>query len=140
VARPTKYTPERAQQIVDALTAGNTRRAAAAAAGVSEDSLERWLGRFAGFAGAIQKAEAEAELDHVGTIQAAAANGSWQASAWWLERRRSDDWGRKERVEIISSVREMARRAGLSVEDEARALEEAERMLREVRGGERRPR
>jgi hypothetical protein len=135
VARPTKYTAERAQQIADALTAGNTRRASAAAAGITERTFERWMLRFDGFVAAIEKAETEAEVAHVATIRAAAHDGTWQASAWWLERRRSDDWGKRDRIEIISSVRDLARRAGLSAEDEALAVAEAEQVLAELRGG-----
>jgi transposase len=137
VARPTRYSPEVAEQILAALRGGNTRRAAAAAAGVTERTFERWMARFVGFVGAIEKAEAEAHLAHVATIQTAATDGTWQASAWWLERRCPEDWGRRDRLEIISSVRDLARRAGLSAEDEARAVEEAEGMLQEIRRGRR---
>ena len=135
MGRPSKYTPERAQQITDALAAGNTRKASAAHAGIGENTLGDWLRRFRDFRDAIEKAEAEAELAHVATIRAAAHDGTWQASAWWLERRRSDDWGKRDRLEIISSVRDLARRAGLSAEDEARAVQEAEQVLQELRGG-----
>jgi len=135
VARPTKYTPERAQQIAAALAAGNTRLASAASAGITQRTFERWMARFDGFVEAVEKAEAEAELAHVATIKAASEGGTWQASAWWLERRRSDDWGKRDRVEIISSVRDLARRAGLSAEDEALAVQEAEQVLAELRGG-----
>lgn len=134
MARPTKYTDERARRIADALAAGNTRRAAALSAGITERTFERWIARFVGFVAAVEKAEAEAEVAHVATIRSAATDGTWQASAWWLERRRSEDWGKRERIEIISSVRDLARRAGLSAEDEARAVQEAEQVLAELRG------
>src|SRR5262249_15332874 len=40
------------------------------------------------FADAIEKAESDAEVRFT-TIVAEAAAGSWQAAAWWLERRRT---------------------------------------------------
>jgi hypothetical protein len=130
MARPSLYTPERAQRITDALADGNTRRAAAAYGGISDDTFARWLKRFADFAAAVKAAEAEAEVAHVANIKRAAIRGNWTASAWWLERRRHEDWGRKDRVELINSVREMARAAGV---DEDAAVAEAERFLREIR-------
>jgi hypothetical protein len=40
-------------------------------------------------------------------IAEAARGGTWQAAAWWLERRRSERWARREPV----SPEEQARRA-----------------------------
>lgn len=137
MARPSKRTPEREASITAALARGNTRRAAAAAAGVTERTFERWMARFVGFVAAVEKAEADAELMHVANVAKAAEDGTWTASAWWLERRRADEWGRRDRLEVISAVRDLARRAGLSAEDEARAVEEAERALQELRGARR---
>jgi hypothetical protein len=54
--RYTKWTPEHTQKVCEALRAGNTRRAACIYAGVSEDSLARWLQK-AEVADAIQKAD-----------------------------------------------------------------------------------
>jgi transposase len=88
MARPTKMTPEVVKRIADALAAGNTRRAAAAYGGIDEDTLGRWLRRFADFAA------------HVANITQAAKDGTWQASAWWLERRQHAAWGKVDRVEI----------------------------------------
>ena len=100
MARPTKYTPEVVEAILDALRAGNTRRASVAAAGVSEDSFARWLAAYADFADAVRKAEAEAEQRFVRRIERAVEAGTWQAAAWGLERRRRDDWGRFDRLEV----------------------------------------
>lgn len=118
---------------MEALAAGNTRRTACQLAGVSEDAFARWLARYAGFAEAVQRAEAEAEAHHVANVKRAADDGTWTASAWWLERRRSDDWGRRDKVEIVNSIREMVRRDGATPEEEAEAVAEAERVLTELR-------
>lgn len=137
MARPSKYTPEREAKIVEALAAGNTRRTAARLAGVDQGTLENWIGRYSGFSSAVEKAEAEAEASHVANIVQAATSGSWTASAWWLERRRHEDWGRKDRLEIVQTIRQMVRDAGLGEDIEAEAVAEAEQILKELRGARR---
>lgn len=129
--RLSKYTPERRDRILQAIRAGNTRKASSAYAGIDQDTLIRWMHRYVDFADAVTKAEADAEVAHVANIAQAAKMGNWTASAWWLERRRHEDWGRKDRVEIISTVRRMAAEAGLSDEETAAAVAEAERYLKE---------
>jgi hypothetical protein len=108
MARRTKHTTERAETIVKALRDGNTRQTACRLAGVDLHTLARWMARFASFASAIEKAEAEAEGANVANIRREADGGTWQASAWWLERRRRDDWGKIDRVEV--EVRRAAER------------------------------
>ena len=49
---------------------------------------------------AIKKAEAQAEARNVAVIQTAARD-SWQAAAWWLERKYPQEWGKKERHEHV---------------------------------------
>lgn len=130
MARPSKRTPEVEKRIMDALAAGNTRRASALYAGIDQRTFERWMNRNAAFAEAVENAEARAEVGHVLNIRKAAGDGVWTASAWWLERRRHQDWGRRDKIEIINSVREMARAAG---QDEDAAVAEAEQILKEIR-------
>lgn len=108
--RPSKLTPEVQQRLLQAIASGNTRKDAALYAGISVGTLEDWIGRgrgggrrpahppYVAFVDALEKAEAQAVVRNVAIIQKAAAD-TWQAAAWWLERRRPDDWGRKERVE-----------------------------------------
>lgn len=103
MARPTKYDEARAGRILDNLRRGNTRRASALSCGISEDSFARWLDRYADFAAAVKKAEAEAETAHVANISRWAQSGNWQASAWWLERRRKDDWRKPDEVNVRHS-------------------------------------
>lgn len=99
MARPTKYEPTRVKRIVDALSDGNTRRLGCAYGGITEDTFANWLARYPDFSDAIKRAEADAEVRHVANIARAAQEGTWTASAWWLERRHPQDWGRKDRVE-----------------------------------------
>lgn len=133
IARPTKYSEQREALILNALRAGNTRKAASAYAGIDQDTFSAWMKRYSDFSDAVKKSEADAEVRHVANVAKAAGEGIWTASAWWLERRRSEDWGRKERVDIIATVRIMAQQAGLSDEETVAAVAEAERYLQEVK-------
>lgn len=49
------------------------------------------------FMESVKKARATAKSFHLAKIR---DDGSWQASAWWLERSFPDQWGRRERVEV----------------------------------------
>lgn len=134
MARPTKYTPETVKKILDALSAGNTRGASSAYGGIDQKTFENWLKRYSDFSEQVKDAEARAEVGHVANIAQAARSGNWTASAWWLERRRHQDWGRKDKLEIISTVREMALAAGA---DADAAVAEAEAYLKDMRRGAR---
>ena len=100
MARPTKMNPRIRQAICEALRCGNTRQAAAEAAGVDRDTLRRWIrrgeqdneGTFKAFYGALTRAEAEAEQEAVSVVKGAFMAGEWRAAAWWLERRRPESY------------------------------------------------
>lgn len=93
-------TPRVQEQVLTALKAGNTRRASCGYAGVSEDTFARWLDIQPDFAEQVKKAEADAEVRHVANIAKAAGKGTWQASAWWLERKQYQDWRRRDEVSL----------------------------------------
>ena len=101
--RPTKLTPEIQHRVVQALGSGNTRTASAAFARIGLSTFERWLTdprpKYQEFRAAVEKAEADAEVRNVAIIQKAAPE-TWQAAAWWLERRRPQDWARTERLDL----------------------------------------
>ena len=113
--RPTKLTPEVQNAIVDAIRRGNYIETAATIAGISKDTLYKWLKRgnsckkgvFRDFSDAIKKAIAESE-DHDITVINSAASMYWQAAAWRLERKFPDKWGRKDRVNADTSLFEDA--------------------------------
>lgn len=117
MGRRTQRTPERVGAIVSALRTGNTRRAAAAFAEVDQSTFYRWLASSATFRDAVEKAEADAEVRFASQVAKAAGDGTWQAAAWWLERRRSSDYGRHDRTDVTVEVRRLvdkaARDAGL---------------------------
>lgn len=108
--RPCKLTPEIQKRIVTALHAGNYIETAAAYAGISKDTLYRWLkqgarsktGVFHAFSVAVEEAMAKSEVRDVILIAKAAVQ-EWQAAAWRLERKYPDRWGRRERVQMEHS-------------------------------------
>ena len=89
--RPTKYSDDVVKHITDALRGGNTRRASCAAGGISQETFARWLADNADFMDAVEKAEGEAEMRNLAVIQDATKT-TWQAAAWWLERKHKAEW------------------------------------------------
>lgn len=129
MGRTSKRSPEREQAILNALRIGNTRRAAAAAGEVDQNTFYRWL-EDGTFRDAVEKAEAEAERRFLGNVAKAAAGNNWQAAAWWLERRKHEDYARRDKVDMSIDLRkaaeELAQADGL---DPAALIAEAERIV-----------
>ena len=98
--RPSKLTKTAQAAIRAALEAGNTRAAAAQAAGIAPDTLRTWMrqgeqqatGRHRTLARTVELAEAQAETEAVAEIRAAWQRGEWRSAAWWLERRRPETY------------------------------------------------
>lgn len=117
MANTEKYSKEIQDTIVDYIRAGNYMETAAAAAGISKDTLYNWLRRgarykageedyniekyqkYAEFKDKVEQAQAEAEIRDV-MIISKAAQESWQAAAWRLERKFPDKWGKKEKSNV----------------------------------------
>lgn len=116
-----KRTPELEWEVLQALRIGTTRHGAAAAAKINHMTLSRWINSDPDFEDQVQQAEGEAEAKYVARIHEAAHNGTWQAAAWWLERRRSDDYARRERidmnVDLRKQVEKAAQEAGITVDE-----------------------
>jgi len=100
--RPLTLTPEVADKIVNALKMGNYRSAAAKYAGVEVATLKLWVTRankgeqpFLDLIDRMKSAEGEAEASLVATIRRA-ANDTWTAAAWLLERKHAPKWGRRD--------------------------------------------
>jgi hypothetical protein len=127
-----KYTPERIEAILAALRTGQTRRAAAACADIGPTTFYRWLDEDDGtLRDAVEKAEAEAEAFYLRAVQTAAADPkTWTAAAWWLERRKYADYGRKDKVEMTIDLRKEAERiAAEQGLDPDEVLREAEAIM-----------
>ena len=106
--RPTKLTPDESNRIILAVKAGNYIETAAAFGGISKETLFTWLRRgrrsrqknniYKQFSDAVEKALADAEIRDVANIEIASKD-DWHASAWRLERKYPEKWGRR-RVEV----------------------------------------
>lgn len=107
MGRPTKFSEERAQAMLEALRGGNYIETAASYAGIDDSTYRRWLQReepeFRAFRAAVKKAQADAEVRNVGIVLKAAPT-HWQAAAWWLERSFPDRYGRRTRIDADVNV------------------------------------
>lgn len=110
--RPSKLTPERRKRIMDAIRAGSPKMHAAAAAGVSRETLRTWERRgeqpdapaeYRAFLADLREAEAAGIVAMAATVTAA-ARSDWRAAAWLLERRAPDEYGRRDRIEHSGRV------------------------------------
>lgn len=125
-----KKTPERVAAIVQALRAGNTRRAAVSYGEIDHATFYRWLDDDATFRDAVEKAEADAEVRFVAQVAQAASGGTWSAAAWWLERRRGQDWRRHDSLEVTGNpnapvvVKQEGNNGGTSIADTLAVLAE----------------
>jgi len=108
-------TPEITQAICTVLRYGAYMRDAARHVGIDETIITKWLSRggkerrhvllggkprkresaFLAFVQAVEKAKSDASLIDLENISEAAKGGAWQASAWKLERRNPEQWGRQ---------------------------------------------
>jgi len=110
--RPVLLTPELQEEIVTYIEGGSYVETAAAGASLNKDTFYAWLkkgkkeskGIYRNFSDAIRKAIARSELRDVNNIYNAGKT-SWQASAWRLERKYPDRWGRKDRTETTVTVK-----------------------------------
>jgi hypothetical protein len=125
-----KMTDARVEAILHALRTGCTRRAAAAVGGISHQTLYNWMAADLTLVGAIERAEGEAEATFT-AIVAQSAPKSWQAAAWWLERRKYADFARHDKVDMSIDLRKEAERfAAEQGLDPAEVIAEAEAIMR----------
>lgn len=99
-----KRTPERVEAICALLRTGTTRKAAAHANGIVEQTFYRWMDEDSSFCESILKAESDVENEMASLVQAASRE-TWQAAAWWLERRRNTDYAKREKQDVDGGLR-----------------------------------
>lgn len=110
--QPTALTPEVERVICSAVRQGLSIEGAAELAGVGRSTAYGWFkrgaedpeGPYGPFVVALAQAQAAFEASALGHISAAAAEGTWQAAAWLLERRLPRRWGRQERGELTTEA------------------------------------
>ena len=99
---------DKMESLMNALIAGNTVRNACELSKVSESAFYRWMQEaehadegslVKEFREKVRHAIATAEHRNVMVIQQAARK-NWGAAAWYLERRRPQEWGRSDRLAI----------------------------------------
>jgi transposase len=91
--RPTKYDPEAVKAIIGAIELGLPYRHAAAYGGITDDTFAAWRKKYPEFSEAVKAAEARAVAGRLARIRRA-EDESWQAAAWYLERRYPQEFGR----------------------------------------------
>lgn len=108
--RPSKLDADRKERIISALKAGNYRQVACEFAGIGYGTFSKWMhagarrteSEYGSFRAAVLEAERQAEVRCVARVMAATEN-DWKAAAWWLERKRSERWSRKDRLEHVGA-------------------------------------
>lgn len=113
MGRKTKLTPDVQKEIGQNIILGMPIKFAAEAAGIGETTFYRWMqsgekakrGKFREFWEYIKECQAKAVQLHVKLITRAANEGSWQASAWILERRHPNEFGRKDRIDMKADIK-----------------------------------
>lgn len=147
----TGLTVDASQAIIDAVAAGNYEAQAAAAAGITVSTLNRWIKagndelarrakglrpkprkeRFAQFALDLFRARARSETQLV-TFVSAAAREDWRAAAWLLERGPSRArFKRADRVELTGAA---GGELNISISPRQRIEERLDAMLRKLDG------
>ena len=118
--RTSDLTPEVRKRILKAIAGGNTRTTAAAYAGITYSALRKWIQRgrraaqgdepFVALVAEISQKEAEAVAEAVKTVRLAGKK-TWQALAWWLERKIPEEWSldRELAAELKRFLRERSR-------------------------------
>ena len=103
MARPTKLDDLVEKRILDVVREGNSYENAARVAGLSASTLHDWRARgkrgedrYSEFLVRLEKARGEAEAASVAIVRTAATGGTWQAAAWWLERREPARWAKRD--------------------------------------------
>lgn len=92
-----KYNKKIINLICKKLKNGATHYSAALSSGISEETFYQWMKK-PEFSESIKRAEADCQRKCEGIIQKAAIK-SWTAAAWYLERRQSETYALKQRLE-----------------------------------------
>jgi len=107
LGRKCKLTPELQSKICKYIEDGNYAIHACQAVGINATTFYDWVKRgdiditngkdsiFSNFVNTLKEAEAKAIVTHVENIRQTAISGEWTASAWFLERKYPDLFGKR---------------------------------------------
>ena len=98
----TKYNKKIVEELCDHIASGLTQKDAALLVGITTSCFHAWIENHEEFEEAVQKALSQFKQTHLSIILGAAKDGTWQASAWMLERRFKDEWGRKQYIDMTT--------------------------------------
>ncbi len=128
--RPTKLTHEVQQKIGDGVSIGLTYALAASAAGVTYQTFNQWMklgrdsisGRYFEFYKHIEQRNAEGALRILQKLNDAARSGNCQVCMFILERRFSEDFGRRvyRKTNVVSENKNMNVEINVKDVDEVR--------------------
>lgn len=106
-----KYGPEKTEELCQLLRNGSNRNDACCIADIANDTFYQWLQK-PEFSEAIKKAEATCKNRNIAIIQKAAIT-TWQAAAWWLERKHQSEFAIKIKTEEtgFEAPKKMAKKA-----------------------------
>ena len=101
------------QRLNQAISVGAYIEDACIFAGISSRQFRRWrelaeqgIEPYAERWEEINKSESQSIVRNLFNIQNASNNGTWQASAWLLERKYPEKYGRKETVNVVDKNKE----------------------------------
>jgi hypothetical protein len=124
--RKTKYSPQMQSALCKWLRKGCSFKDACAMEGISYETFRTWQSEKSAFSVAIKKAEAECKVARIQTVLKA-SDKSWQAAAWWLERRCPEEYGKvpKEKSENVVTIEELEEAGREQDEQRYKTIEEA---------------
>lgn len=98
-----KRTDDRVATICEKIRNGATAKDACGSVGITRETYFKWLREDADFSDAVMRAEDECAAQMAACI-AAAAPTDWRAAESWLKRRRSEDWGDRQSLDLDSRI------------------------------------
>ncbi len=100
----TKYTDAIGRQISTLISKGNDIIDSVKSAKIGTATHYKWLQIFPEYRELIEQACADAVIVRINRINQAAKRGDWRADAWWLERRKPEQFADKSRIDVRALV------------------------------------
>lgn len=98
-----KYHKPLVKDILDNLKLGMTRTDTCELLGISYETFSNWCKSKPEFFSAVKNAEMECKKRNVGIVQKASIE-TWQAAAWWLERKFREEFALRQVLDVKVEV------------------------------------